>query len=212
MLNPKLLLKYFGIFWIAFIVFQLLVSSSFVSSGLASLNATIFGNTSQAFLSEIKLNAKSVTDAGEINFSFYSQAHADQLIKKIQKTGKAGNASVPKYEYAFNPKYHINTALAFLIALFLATPLAWKRRCLLAGLGVIGFYLFSSFRVSSRFKYEISKLNIGLYEYDPNSFFNLHKLNNLLNSLGLIFIVIILIWVLLVFNKRNITQMKSFLS
>ena len=212
MLNPKILLKQFGIFWLVFIVLQLLVSTAAVRNGLAGMNAALFSCTAQRFMPEIKLKANAQPDDGEILFKFYSQVQAAQMALEMQQSGKAGRVSVPEYEYGIDPGYHVNMALVFLIALFLATPLAWGKRFLLAGIGIVFFFFFSSIRLVVRLKYEIGKMGVGLYESDPNGFLSLHKVNNFLGSLGLIFIMIIFIWALLVFTKRNIGQMKLNLS
>ncbi|MEO1259151.1 MAG: hypothetical protein AAFZ15_10160 [Bacteroidota bacterium] len=212
MLNPKILLKHFGIFWAIFIALQLLFSTAGVKGGLARINAAMLSNVMQRFLPEINLKAQAQQEDGQILFQFYNQEQADQLVKKVKKTGKAGKISVQNYDYLVDPSNHINMALAFLIAVFLATPLAWKKRFILAGTGIFLFYIYSFFRMTFRLKYEVSQLNIGLYESDPNSFLSLHKINNFLGSLGLIFMVIILIWALLVFSKKNMAQMKLKLS
>ena len=212
MLNPKILLKQFGTFWAVFIALQLLFSVTGVKYGLAGMNAGLFGNVVQRFLPEINLKALAQQKDGQILFKFYNQKKADQLVKEMKKTGKAGNVSVQNYDYLVDPSDHVNMALAFLIAVFLATPLAWKKRFLLAGIGILLFYFYSFFRMTFRIKYEVSQLNIGLYESDPNSFLSLHKVNNFLGSLGLTFMIIVLIWALLVFSKKNMEQMKLNLS
>jgi hypothetical protein len=208
MLNPKILLKQFGIFWAVFIVLQLIVSTPPVRNGLAGMNASLFSSTAQRFMPEIKLNALAKPENGEILFKFHSQVQADEMIREMQKSGKVAKVSVPEYEYGIDPAYHVNMALIFLVAIFLATPLVWRKRFLLAGIGILLFYLFSFVRVIIKLKYEIGQLNIGLYESDPAGFLSLHKMNNFFNSLGLIFIVIIIFWATLVFTRKNINQMK----
>ncbi len=195
-----------------FILLQVMVSMTGIRNGLAGANAAIFENVLQRFLPEVELQAGAVPENGEIKFSFYSRAEAERMVSEIKKSGRPGTVNVPKYDYGIDPAHHLNMALAFLIALFLATPLAWGRRFVLAGVGIVLFYLYSFFRIAIRLKYEIGKLNIGLYESDPDPFLSLHKLNNVLTSLGLIFVVIILIWALLVFSKQNIKQMKLVMS
>lgn len=207
MLNPKILLKHFGIFWAVFIALQLLVSVSSVRNGLANLHAGLFKNVAHTFLPELNLEAKAKND-GEILFTFYNQKKADEMVAEMKRSGKSGNVNLQTYEYGIDPGYHVNLALIFLIAIFMATPLAWKKRFLFAGIGIVLFYIYSIVRMNIKLKYEVSQLNIGLYESDPSGFLSLHKLNNFFGSLGLIFMVIILIWAILIFTKKNMEEIK----
>lgn len=212
MLNPNKLLRHFGLFWLIFMALQFLVLIVPIRNGLSEIHASLYSNVAQRFMPEIKLQADAQPDNGEILFKFYNQVQASRMAKEIQKTGKAGNVNVPEYEYGIDPGHYVYMALVFLIALFLATPLSWSKRFILMGIGILCFYLFSFVRVVIRLKFEIGQLNIGLYESDPTGFLSLHKVNNFLNSLGMILIVIILLWAILVFTRKNIQQLKSHLS
>ena len=212
MLHPKLLLKQFAIFWLVFMVLQLLINTTAIRSGLAGMNAFLFGHVMQSVLPDVDLKAQAIPENGKILFRFYSKAQAAQLGSPLQQTGQSANGGADTYETQMDPAYHVNTALVFLIALFIATPLAWVRRFALAGIGILFFYGFSFIRMTVRLKSEIGKLNLGLYQSDPDAVFSLPKMAAMLNALGFIFILIILIWALLVFSKKNLVQMKSHLS
>lgn len=212
MLDPKILLKHFGLFWLVFISLQLLVSSAPVRNGLAGFHAPVFSKTTQLFLSDVKMQAQAEPKSGEIRFSFYSELELAEKAAEMKKTGKSGNVGVTKYEYVNNPRFHVNTAMVFLLALFLATPLGWKNRLLLAGVGALMFYGFSSLRMVLNLRTEIGKMGIGLYESQPGSMFSWQKMHEVVGALGFIFMLTILVWALLVFTKSNIGQMKRYLS
>ena len=213
MLHANKLLRQFGIFWLVFLAFQLLFSMDGIRNGLAGMHASLFTGVAKRTVAKVEWWKTTVgPENGEIIFNFYSKAQAAQLAAAKRQSGGSGSVQATNYELGVDPKYHVYTALAFLIALFLATPLQWKRRLALAAIAAVLFYLFTFLRMTVKLKYEISQQHIGLYENDPNAFMSLSKVNNLLGALGLIFIVVIFIWAFLVFTKKNIGQMKVELS
>lgn len=206
-LNPKKISKYFGIFWLSFILLQGLVMVPRVRNGLANMHAELFGSVAENRLTNVVFLEKKGTDGGMMIFTFYNN-------KKVLESKKRGEkkVDVKVYKYENDPEYLINTVLVFLIALCLATPLALSKRLILILVSLLFFYFYTFIRMTFKLKYQINNLHIGLYEDSPNDFITYNRIDSWLSTFGLILIIVIIIWAMQVFSKNNMNEMKRTLS
>lgn len=66
--------------------------------------------------------------------------------------------------------------------------------------------------MSYRIKGKMNSVGIGTTDSNPNSIFSTYNIDAVLSTLGLVFVFIIVIWVMQVFSKSNMKEMRQSLS
>ena len=203
MLNPKKLIFYFILFWAVFGVSISILHSNSSRFWITKWNTSLFSFVEDLLLSEVSIYEHSVSKKGSMEFTLCNTAQLEQSLKTGVSQMKAGF-------YKYNPKHHIYTPLAFLLALCLATPLTLLGRLKLLGISIVGYYLYAFLRIRAGMLSFLAQDGMGvLPEIEPD-FIALRSRFYQMDSLGAILILIIIVWATATFisqkNRRTIKE------
>ena len=210
--NIKALVKHLLIFIMSFIVLHLLFSTERMKQWTDETYCATHQVMYQKVFPKLWLNLNPKNDGVEnwntFGFEFCNLAERNRIIAEAKKN-RQKSVDIPGENISFKLNVVIIPFYLFLIALILATPLAWKSKIFSMILGLLLLFVYQFWRVYIMFARIVNDKQIGVYDREGVREWLLIQTADLVMHVGFTVLMTLVIWGFVVFSKRNIDYMKK---
>ena len=176
---------------------------------MVKMNQTIFKSSFDFFLTstfselEIWTEAKNPEKPFLFTMNFYGKREFEIEKEKTIKAGKTAVNIITK-QNDFEGNYLPNLYLPFLLALFIATPLAWRSKIPALLVGTVLYWVILMYIFMAKVALVIDARGIDPYHYEGTQKMALQNIETIANA-GFFSVLVIFIWfvTIVLFNKQN---------